>query len=49
MTPEQHNALTQLAQLGLQRLADLAGEALKACAPEPIEQHIEPAQEPNHD
>jgi hypothetical protein len=37
MTPEQHNILTQLAQLGLQKLTDDASAALLACAPVPPE------------
>ena len=39
MTPEQHNVLSQLAQLGLQKLTDDAKAALQSCAPvvEPAE------------
>ena len=35
MTPEQHATLVQLAQQGLQRLAEQAQVALEACAPPP--------------
>jgi hypothetical protein len=43
MTPEQHNALAQLAQLGLQRLGELASSALDEIRPSPPEAPIDEA------
>ena len=37
MTPEQHNVLSELCKLGLQRLADTASAALAEVAPVPVE------------
>lgn len=34
MTSEEHNVLSQLAQLGLQRLAEIATSALQKAAPQ---------------
>lgn len=34
MTPEQHNTLTQLVQIGINALAETAMAALNSCAPE---------------
>lgn len=46
MTPEQHNVLTELCKLGLQRLADTASAALAEVAPsepEPVKTAAEDA------
>lgn len=46
MTPEQHATLVQLAQQGLQRLAEQAQAALQACAP-PAEQEAPVQEDPD--
>ena len=47
MTPEQHNVLSELCKLGLQRLADAASAALAEVAPVPAEPG-EPAHDPEN-
>lgn len=49
LTAEQHNLLSQLTQLGIQRLAETAAGALLAVAPPPADDETEEAPSPADD